>query len=499
MRKIKKEINQKLSADFSKVNEQIHYENFTTQKRKISKKKVILATSLSLVGCASLCLVLIPVFSLFEVKGEIASIKKTYTIHEFQPIEQDTWQRLNHIQYPAFDSTQSKKQNYTVSEEYVQAMRQFASKIGNEMDFSKSNVIYSPMSLFATLDFISTLTNQSELKAVFDNLLSSSESLRSSCFDSAFRNNFYANQNGTVQMYQGFFSDYRRQINDAILPSLDQRYVEGYQLDFQKKKDVDRVLQWVDKHVNAKGFLNERDLEITDETAWIFFSTLYFNNKWNTKFIDENSKKEIFYGTQGEQEMTFMHHSYNCDSVYNYGSYLTFLDYYENSYTIKYFVPTKSGDNIFDLIQGQNIFVDDESKKMTPEIDENDPYQSKGYIVDLKLPKFEVSYFQDFSDILANQGLARAFEKDSHSFDYTYQNLSKDESIYLKYVKQKSEISMSETGTIVKSVTFAGANGATSAPSIVRDTIRIELNQPFLYIIQDSNGLPLYVGSFNHA
>ena len=55
-----------------------------------------------------------------------------------------------------------------------------------------------------------------------------------------------------------------------------------------------------------------------------------------------------------------------------------------------------------------------------------------------------------------------------------------------------------EDGTIVKSVSMVtfGAGGA--APHTTMDTLDVELNQPFIYIIKDVNGVPIFVGHMDN-
>ena len=122
---------------------------------------------------------------------------------------------------------------------------------------------------------------------------------------------------------------------------------------------------------------------------------------------------------------------------------------------------------------------------------------SDSFIIDLSLPRFKVESFIDFNEILKKSGLNKAYDCFKKSFNYAFSDLKDDESIYLQYVKQKNVISFDEDGTIAKSVSFASFGKNTSAVEIVIDTLEVKLNQPFIYIIEDSNSLPLFVGSVN--
>ena len=69
-----------------------------------------------------------------------------------------------------------------------------------------------------------------------------------------------------------------------------------------------------------------------------------------------------------------------------------------------------------------------------------------------------------------------------------------DFNIYIQKIKQKNEVEFNEDGSIVKSVTMASfGNGGKAAP-MENDTLDVKLNQPFIYIIRDINGTPIFVG-----
>jgi len=95
-------------------------------------------------------------------------------------------------------------------------------------------------------------------------------------------------------------------------------------------------------------------------------------------------------------------------------------------------------------------------------------------------------------------GLSCLFDRNGHSFNYTFSDLPTPYFTYLTAIKQKNKISFSEDGTIIKSTTYVQLGGAKSAAphkdGETIDTYDIKLNQPFIYVVYDKNDLPLYVG-----
>ena len=51
-------------------------------------------------------------------------------------------------------------------------------------------------------------------------------------------------------------------------------------------------------------------------------------------------------------------------------------------------------------------------------------------------------------------------------------------------MKQRNEVEFNEDGSIVKSVSMSGMSKGEAAP-FIGDTLDVNLNQPFIYIIRD--------------
>ena len=91
-------------------------------------------------------------------------------------------------------------------------------------------------------------------------------------------------------------------------------------------------------------------------------------------------------------------------------------------------------------------------------------------------------------------GLSVLFDKYSKSFNGAFEELDENVSIYLDFVKQKNNISFTETGTTIKSIAFTGFMAGAAGPAEERDVYQVDLNQPFIYAIYDQSNIPLYVG-----
>ena len=81
----------------------------------------------------------------------------------------------------------------------------------------------------------------------------------------------------------------------------------------------------------------------------------------------------------------------------------------------------------------------------------------------------------------------------------SFHNAFKDEkldgfNLYISVMKQRNEVEFNEDGSVVKSVSMAGISKAESAMPGDFNTLDVDLNQPFIYIIRDINNTPIFVG-----
>ena len=310
-------------------------------------------------------------------------------------------------------------------------------------------------------------------------------------YDKIMGANSFATENSSIQLKNAAFFTNRFDYAPEYVEFLTRRYCEAYQIDFAS--EAGKMVDWVNQAVYSKGFISPAFLETNDETALYLFSTLYFKNAWSHKFLKESNVKDSFYLADGTViDATYMRHSYMAEHYYDYGSYISVKDYYfHGNASVTYLVPKTEGD-IFALTSAANIFQEDEDKKVTPE--------GHGFItVNLKAPKFETETEVDFASCFESLGFGDIFDRNIDSFHGAFTGeKAEGYNFYLQKIKQKNSVGWNEDGTIIKSVSMAmfGAGGA--APRTARDTLDVELNQPFIYIIKDVNDVPIFVGHMDN-
>ena len=440
-------------------------------------KKII---CLGLLVVAMLC-----VTGCFSRTATYSPYQKTYSKNELSMIMNDSFYTLNNINYPSFDL----KQNLAISNSFKEAVLNFSYNVYNKLSMT-NNRSFSPMGLYSLLSVASLATADAEIAQLFDQVLHLEKAERSLNYLKFYANNYFANDSGSVQMYNGVFATNRYDINDEFIEALTDYYCEAYAMNFTDYKDVAKMVDWVNERVKQQNFIKSSDLPIDEFTTMYIFNTLYFENKWQNKFSTLNTYKGKFYLQDGKYVSTdYMSHSY-LGEVYDYDAYLSCYDYYANGYKVQYLITKDKNEDIFKLLENHNFLIEDEDRLILTPDDENE------LIISLKVPTFENNCLIDFKPILASSGLSIVFEENSHAFDGAFSNLDSDTSIYLKTLIQKNKISFTESGTVIYSTTLGGMNYSASAPRLY--TIDINLDHPFIYVIYDESNIPLYIGAVNN-
>ena len=108
--------------------------------------------------------------------------------------------------------------------------------------------------------------------------------------------------------------------------------------------------------------------------------------------------------------------------------------------------------------------------------------------LNLKLPKFKVSYNENINEVLQTMGINKAFSKDANFFNMT------KEGIMINEARQAISFSIDEQGTEA-ATSSAIVTGASSSGSIEKEAINFYVNRPFLFVLKEkSTDMILFMG-----
>lgn len=245
------------------------------------------------------------------------------------------------------------------------------------------------------------------------------------------------------------------------------------------------INEWVSNQ--TKYQINDllSDSDVHEDTKLILVNAMYFKGLWQSKFLPENTKKEIFHSSPSKK---------------------TFVQMMKQKGNFKYLISEKLGIHAVQLpYKGEDIsmfillppFVEQNSiefllRKLTPEMISEivEPNYMVERPVELGVPKFTVEHKLDgLVPILEAMGVGDLFRNSSNLSALTGGN-----EVSFNDVVHKAKVSIDEQGTVAAASTAM----FTFRSSRPLEPISFICNHPFLYFLYDNvSQTILFMGVYN--
>ncbi len=319
-----------------------------------------------------------------------------------------------------------------------------------------------------------------------------------------------------------------------------------FQSDITSIETMNSMNQWVKQHTNG---LIEQILEkpLDSDTRLALLNTLYFKAKWETPFEQMDTYTEAFRLENGSvipnKEAAENYHNDSSSTVdvpmmHKYGEYYSYIANefaegvilpYQNSSTAEiYNMPdmpveedakgvcatpnlafialkprntenyqkfnrqTKYEETLTDYLIGEST-VRDMYRMLTDEVIADLLVNRQTKLVNLKLPKFEITFEKKLNESLKNIGLKECFDEEKANFS-KMGTTTAGGNLYIDLVFQKAKIIVDEEGTEAAAVTEVLIKEE-CASIIDEEPINVYFDEPFLYMIMDMDKeVPLFIG-----
>ena len=263
--------------------------NSRKSKHKIKPYKLgLIVTAAVILGIIAVPASLI-LFSSLKIEESVKTSNRRYSLNEIRIAESNTFKKLNTVSYPDGGAPSPIK----TTEEESKAYNNFSNLTYHALvDTSKKdNMSYSVVGLYSMINEMTNATSREELKEKFNTLLGLNEGSRVTFYDKVMKANSFASDESTIQLKNSAFFNNEFNYNQEFVNSLTKLYCEAYQINFES--EASKMVEWVNQAVNSNGFIDDKFLEINDETQLYLFSTLYFKNAWASKYLSENKQMII--------------------------------------------------------------------------------------------------------------------------------------------------------------------------------------------------------------
>ncbi len=237
---------------------------------------------------------------------------------------------------------------------------------------------------------------------------------------------------------------------------------------------------WINQQTG--GLLEEQaaELEMDPQTVLALATTVYFRGRWCSEFSPSATTPGVFHAQSGDLDCDFMHQS-SPRSLYT-GAHFSAVTQEIDGGAAMWLILPEEGSSPDALLQDNELYDFLATGHLWPQV--------KAYIVNLSLPKFDAASKLDLMDGLRALGITDVLDPDLADFSPT----TTDTPLFLSQAEHAARVTIDEEGCTAAAYTVMRMCGAEAPPEEEIDFI---LDRPFLFVLTNLDGLPLFVGIVN--
>lgn len=473
-------------------------ENLISRAEKSRKKRTATIRAVAVAACLVLVITAVSVYTHFKPDSTVlpsanALSTAVYPQDVKYPLEEDFTDKNGNLDYDAYSKEYSKwfdaKRAKNTLEVYDQGINEYVkSTLSVLLKNDGENLVYSPANIYFALSMLAECTDGKTRAEILDVLgYDDAEALRKNT------NNLWQKlyaDNGvysSVMANSIWLKDGINYNKDTLDILKDSYFASSYSGDFLDEGYSAAIKDWIND--NTKGLLKDQteNIKFDDRTAAALVSTIYFNAKWNDKFNEELTEKGDFYSEDGKKTVDFMKSSRSQAYYYADGYSATTLHFEQDSQM--HFILPDENFSVYDIITKDGVLdiitnraasydYDGEAKKAYP-------------IVNLSVPKFDVTNDIDLKESFNALGINTAFSVDNADFS----PLTTDIPLYLSKVQHAARVKIDEEGCEAAAYTIMAEDSGSAPPD---EEVDMVLDRPFIFVISGEDGLPRFVGIVNN-
>lgn len=274
------------------------------------------------------------------------------------------------------------------------------------------------------------------------------------------------------------FVDAKHPVEPAYLDLLQQEYGLGArQLDFVSAADaaLSQINDWVETATRQRipAILGPRD--VSSQTRVVLVNAMYFSSGWATNFTEGSTTPLPFHGLAGSVDVQMMRAERLSAREFETNELQAVEVAYSGRELSMLIIMPKSDFRAWEATLNSSVLNDVRSGLVSE-------------LLDLSMPRFEMSSRRDLRPPLESLGLVSAFASERADF-------SSMSSIptHLEGLRHEAWIDVSESGTRAAAATAGGLR----PPSVDPEPKRVIIDRPFFFVIQDDlTKTVLFAGRF---
>lgn len=367
--------------------------------------------------------------------------------------------------------------------------KQMAEEAGDLDDFTAKtmetflsgteNQIYSPLTFYISLGMLAELTegdSQKELLALLgaeqvEDVRQKAVKLLDSNYDD--QKYFTSRQANSIWLRDNVQAD-----QETLDLLGEYYYASTYRGDPSHLLFQQAMKEWLNEQ--TKGMMEDdiKNISTNRNTVFSLFSTVLFRAEWLELFRKELTKEGVFHAKKGDVTCDFMYQS----SANNY--------YYGEQFTAIYKDFGYPAGRMWLILPNEG--VEASALSSDPQVHQliNGEYKEnvKRRIVNLSLPKFDISTECDLTNGLKKLGISTLFDGETADFSA----VQKEGGVCLTEATQALRVAMDERGcTAAGAYQYEGTDEFDPTEEIVDFT----LDRPFLFAVTSEHNVPLFIGT----
>ena len=368
-------------------------------------------------------------------------------------------------------------QREAIATEALTGMKDFFQDSTDAFLSGDGNRLYSPINAAIGLATVTELTAGNTRQQLLDTLGAPDTETLARYVSALWESVYQDNDKEIATLASSLWLDEGVRFNQTVMDTLaSDYYVSVYRQDLQKPQALRDIQAWLNN--NTGGFLKDsvQGVQLPAEALLALYSTIYFQAKWADEFNASRNTQDVFHGPAGDTTATFMNKKLAQMNYYWADSFGAVNLHLKNRSQMWFILPDPDKTVADVLAEGQYL-------DMLLGNWENSKYMK----VNLSVPKFDIQAKQDLREGLMDMGITDLFQLGAADF-----SASLEEPAFSSSANQAVRVKIDETGVTAAAYLELPGAGAAAPPEEIIDFI---LNRPFLFVITDYTGIPLFAGS----
>lgn len=347
------------------------------------------------------------------------------------------------------------------------------------------NEVYSPLNVYIAMAMLAELTDGNSRSQILEVLGADSiGQLRQDV--SAVWNGVYRDD-GTVTSVLAnslWLDEDITYVQETMNTLAEQYFASSYSGEMGSEALNQALQEWINEQTG--GLLEEQasELKLDRQTILTLASTIYFRAKWSNEFNPERTTDGEFVILSpdgGTIPCEFMHSSET--GVYYWSDRFSAVGKdLENGGKMWFILPDyPNGAHVREVLE--------DPATMEFLLADGEWENQKRLVINLAVPKFDVSNKVNLIRGMKNLGITDVFDPDVSDFTPT---TTQFENIFLSQAEHTARVTIDEEGVTAAAYTVMMEAGAAMPPAEEVDFI---LDKPFLFVITADGGLPLFMGT----